>query len=188
MFIEKKTKMKPIVSIIMGSTSNLPIMKKAAEFLNSMEIPFEMNALSAHRTPEQARDFALNAIGINAEIRTYDESSWLDLRKAGDMDSFIANWTMDYNDPANIMYTFFGSEEKTVLRSLNYADADIMARVASASSITDDQILKYLSNQNGDNGNVYDVTAIWRNPKRIYKFRISGSVMVVSTQVIYKEE
>ncbi len=43
--------MKPIVSIIMGSTSDLPIMEKAATFLNDMQIPFEMNALSAHRTP-----------------------------------------------------------------------------------------------------------------------------------------
>lgn len=42
--------------------------------------------------------------------------------------------------------------------------------------------------QEQDNGNAYDVTAIWSKPKRIYKFRISGSVMVISTQVIYKEE
>ena len=42
--------------------------------------------------------------------------------------------------------------------------------------------------QEQDNGNTYDVTAIWSKPKRIYKFRISGSVMVISTQVIYKEE
>ncbi len=106
------------------------------------EITFElaMDSSSSSNTQlvYQVVQQNLNAIGINAEIRTYDESSWLDLRKAGDMDSFIANWTMDYNDPANIMYTFFGSEEKTVLRSLNYADADIMARVAAASSITDD--------------------------------------------------
>ena len=55
------------------------------------------------------------------------------------MDSFIARWGMDYNDPANIMYTFFGSPEKTAQRSLNYKDKDVMARVAAASSITDDQ-------------------------------------------------
>ena len=42
--------------------------------------------------------------------------------------------------------------------------------------------------QEQDNGNTYDVTAIWSKPKRIYKFRISGSVMVISTQVIYEEE
>ena len=43
--------MNPIVSIIMGSTSDLPIMEKAAELLYEFEIPFEMNALSSHRTP-----------------------------------------------------------------------------------------------------------------------------------------
>ena len=43
--------MKPIVSIIMGSTSDLPVMEKAAKLLDEMHVPFEMNALSAHRTP-----------------------------------------------------------------------------------------------------------------------------------------
>jgi 5-(carboxyamino)imidazole ribonucleotide mutase len=53
--------MEPIVSIIMGSTSDLPIMTKAAEILNDFRIPFEMNALSAHRTPEEVEKFAKNA-------------------------------------------------------------------------------------------------------------------------------
>ena len=53
--------MKPIVSIIMGSTSDMPIMEKAAQLLNEFEIPFEINALSAHRTPAQVEEFARNA-------------------------------------------------------------------------------------------------------------------------------
>lgn len=53
--------MTPQISIIMGSTSDLPIMKKAAEFLNEMKIPFEINALSAHRTPSEVEQFAKNA-------------------------------------------------------------------------------------------------------------------------------
>ncbi|MCK9625036.1 MAG: 5-(carboxyamino)imidazole ribonucleotide mutase [Bacteroidales bacterium] len=53
--------MTPLVSIIMGSTSDLKIMSQAAEFLNLMEIPFEINALSAHRVPEQVVEFAKNA-------------------------------------------------------------------------------------------------------------------------------
>lgn len=53
--------MKPLVSIIMGSTSDLPVMEKAAAELDSMEIPFEMNALSAHRTPEEVCEFAKGA-------------------------------------------------------------------------------------------------------------------------------
>jgi len=53
--------MEPVISIIMGSTSDLPIMEKAAKFFDEMEIPFEMNALSAHRTPEKVEEFAKNA-------------------------------------------------------------------------------------------------------------------------------
>ncbi|MBE38024.1 MAG: 5-(carboxyamino)imidazole ribonucleotide mutase [Flavobacteriales bacterium] len=53
--------MKPLVSIIMGSTSDWPVMKKAAVFFEEMEIPFEVNALSAHRTPEEVENFAKNA-------------------------------------------------------------------------------------------------------------------------------
>jgi len=53
--------MKPLVSIIMGSTSDLPVMEKAAQLLDEMEIPFEMNALSAHRTPEDVERFAKGA-------------------------------------------------------------------------------------------------------------------------------
>jgi 5-(carboxyamino)imidazole ribonucleotide mutase len=53
--------MKPLISIIMGSTSDLPVMEKAAKFLNDLEIPFELNALSAHRTPEQVETFAKSA-------------------------------------------------------------------------------------------------------------------------------
>ena len=55
--------MTPLVSIIMGSTSDLPVMEKAAKFLDGMEIPFEMNALSAHRTPAEVERFAAGASG-----------------------------------------------------------------------------------------------------------------------------
>ncbi|MBO7292071.1 MAG: 5-(carboxyamino)imidazole ribonucleotide mutase [Bacteroidaceae bacterium] len=53
--------MQPIVSIIMGSTSDMPVMEKAAQLLNDFQIPFEINALSAHRTPAQVEEFARNA-------------------------------------------------------------------------------------------------------------------------------
>ena len=53
--------MKPLVSIIMGSTSDLPVMEKAAKLLDEMQIPFEINALSAHRTPEAVENFAKSA-------------------------------------------------------------------------------------------------------------------------------
>lgn len=50
-----------MVSIIMGSTSDLKVMNEAAKFLDEMEIPFEINALSAHRTPDLVLDFARKA-------------------------------------------------------------------------------------------------------------------------------
>ncbi|PLW94980.1 MAG: 5-(carboxyamino)imidazole ribonucleotide mutase, partial [Marinilabiliales bacterium] len=53
--------MKAVVSIIMGSTSDYPVMEKAANFFNDMEIPFEVHALSAHRTPDEVERFAKNA-------------------------------------------------------------------------------------------------------------------------------
>lgn len=52
----------------MGSTSDLPILRKAADFLNSMEVPFEMNALSAHRTPAQVEEFARNAASRGIKV------------------------------------------------------------------------------------------------------------------------
>ena len=60
--------MKAVVSIIMGSTSDLPVMEKAAAFLDEMEIPFEMNALSAHRTPDQVEQFAKNALSNGIKV------------------------------------------------------------------------------------------------------------------------
>ncbi len=53
--------MQPKVSIIMGSTSDLPIMEEAAKILNDFKIPFEINALSAHRTPDKVMEFASGA-------------------------------------------------------------------------------------------------------------------------------
>lgn len=58
---KQNKEMKPIISIIMGSTSDLPVMEKAAKLLDEMEIPFEMNALSAHRTPERVEIFSKEA-------------------------------------------------------------------------------------------------------------------------------
>lgn len=57
-----------MISIIMGSTSDLPVMEKAAKFLDEMEIPFEMNALSAHRTPDEVEQFAREAEGRGVKV------------------------------------------------------------------------------------------------------------------------
>ena len=81
----------------------------------------------------------LGKIGINAEVKTYDHSSWLALRNSGKMNSFVARWGMDYNDPSNIMYSFFGSVENTRNRSINYPDKETIKRVAAAPAIVNDE-------------------------------------------------
>lgn len=52
----------------MGSTSDLPVLRKAADFLDTMEVPFEMQALSAHRTPAEVDEFARNAAGRGVKV------------------------------------------------------------------------------------------------------------------------
>jgi 5-(carboxyamino)imidazole ribonucleotide mutase len=58
----------PLVSIIMGSTSDLPVMEEAAKVLNELQIPFEMNALSAHRTPDKVAEFGRAAAGRGIKV------------------------------------------------------------------------------------------------------------------------
>jgi 5-(carboxyamino)imidazole ribonucleotide mutase len=53
--------MKPLAGIIMGSASDLSVMQAAAEILNKLEVPFEINVVSAHRTPEKMFEYAKNA-------------------------------------------------------------------------------------------------------------------------------
>ena len=58
----------PLVSIIMGSTSDLPVMEKACKQLDELQVPFEVNALSAHRTPQAVEEFAANAAGRGIRV------------------------------------------------------------------------------------------------------------------------
>ncbi len=60
--------MNPTVSIIMGSTSDLPVLRKAADFLEQMEVPFELCALSAHRTPHAVERYATEAASRGIKV------------------------------------------------------------------------------------------------------------------------
>lgn len=60
--------MTPLVSIIMGSTSDLPVMQKAADYMEQLQIPFELLALSAHRTPREVEKFACCAAGRGVKV------------------------------------------------------------------------------------------------------------------------
>ncbi len=59
---------KSLVGIIMGSDSDLEVMKEAAKILDKFQIGYEMNIISAHRTPDMAHDYAVNAQGLGLEV------------------------------------------------------------------------------------------------------------------------
>ncbi len=102
------------------------------------ELAMDSNATTSIQLVYAIISQQLEAVGIRAEVVSHEHSAWLALRSSGKMDSFVARWGMDYNDPANIMYTFFGSEENSRGRSLNYQDKDVIARVSAARAIVDD--------------------------------------------------
>lgn len=60
--------MKPKVGIIMGSKSDLPVMEQATEVLNELEIPYELEIVSAHRTPERMYDYAAKAADRGIQV------------------------------------------------------------------------------------------------------------------------
>ncbi len=80
----------------------------------------------------------LQAVGLQVSIVSYDPDSWMYLRTHGDLMVFCGVWSADYNDPDNFVYTFFGSREKTLRRSGNFAEQDVMDRIARARTIRDD--------------------------------------------------
>lgn len=102
------------------------------------ELAMDSSAQTDIQTVYAAVQQMLQAVGINAEIKSYEHSAFLEKRRTEGIDCSIAKWLMDYNDPANIMYTFFGSAENAKQRSLNYPDTEVMARVAAAPAIVDD--------------------------------------------------
>ena len=111
----------------------------------TMEIAADSSASDTVTMALQVIKDQLAQIGITAEIKTYDESTWLDTRNSGELGSFMSTWSSDYNDPDNFIYTFFGNEEKTKMRSLNYPDTAVMERVQKARSIVnqDERIAEY---------------------------------------------
>ncbi len=81
----------------------------------------------------------LTAAGLDVSVVSYDEQSRMYLRRAGRLMAYTGEWSADFNDPDNFIYTFFGSREKTFARSGNYGDEDVMARVAAARTIQDEE-------------------------------------------------
>lgn len=121
----------------------------------------------------------LAEVGINAEIKNYDESTWLETRKAGELGSFISTWTADFNDPENFIYTFFGNEEKTRIRSINYPDTEVMGRVSGARGIVneDERLAEYqaleekLIHEDAAWVPMYSRMHLWAVSKRVNNFK-----------------
>ena len=88
--------MKPLVSIIMGSTSDLPVMEKACKFLDEMHIPFEVNALSAHRTPDAVEAFAKGAKERGIKIVSIVGPANSPLSKYLDVEILTSVFSSDY--------------------------------------------------------------------------------------------
>ena len=103
----------------------------------SIELGNDSSNSELRNTVTEIIQSMLSEIGVNIEIKTYDQSTWLETRKAGTMPMYVSSWTADFNDPDNFMYTFFGSAENTKMRSINYADAPVMEEVAKARTIAD---------------------------------------------------
>ena len=153
--------MKPLVSIIMGSTSDLPVMEKAAAELDSMEIPFEMNALSAHRTPEEVCEFAkgaeargikviIAAAGMAAAlpgvIAAHTTSPVIGVPIKGMLDGLDALLSIVQMPPAIPVATVGVNAAKNAAvlaeEMLALTDSDIAAKVKEAKSKLGEKIVK----------------------------------------------
>ena len=102
-----------------------------------IEIAMDSSFEEAEKRALQIIAQNLQDAGINAQIKSYDHASYLDLRKSGNLTAYLAKWILDYNDPDNVIYTFFGSEDNTAVRSIFYPDKEIIGRVAAARAIVD---------------------------------------------------
>ncbi|MBR1558859.1 MAG: ABC transporter substrate-binding protein, partial [Clostridia bacterium] len=78
----------------------------------------------------------LAAIGVKAEIKQYDESSYYDIRRDGELPSYYNSWSADFNDPDNFLYTFF-SRKNTKGRSINYDNDEILDLLDEARVMVD---------------------------------------------------
>jgi len=113
--------------------------KDADGYYFSFVIANDENNSATRQLVIQVVQQQLQEAGINCTIENYDHSSWLALRRAGEIDAYVSTWTADYNDPDNFIATFFGSEGSTTGRSICYQDTDIMDRVSAAPAIADEK-------------------------------------------------
>ena len=112
-----------------------------AGYPRGFDLEIQVNA-SAGRTIRDLMTIAASMwkkIGVKATIIVLPESEFMEKRTTGVATCYTANWSADYNDPDNFIYTFFGSEDNTVYRSLNYPDREVIKRVQNARAILDEE-------------------------------------------------
>ena len=112
-----------------------------AGYPSGFDLEIQVNA-SAGRTVRDLMTIAASMwkkIGVKATITVLPESEFMERRTSGAAVCYTANWSADYNDPDNFIYTFFGSEDNTVYRSLNYPDREVIKRVQDARAILDEE-------------------------------------------------
>lgn len=110
-----------------------------AGYPDGFELTYSLRPSSTQREMDMARLVASmwKEIGVRTNIEVLDDDEFMDRRKNGNLACYSATWTADFNDPDNFIYTFFGSRDNTVFRSLCYSREDIMDRVHEARTITD---------------------------------------------------
>ncbi|MDO4295786.1 MAG: ABC transporter substrate-binding protein [bacterium] len=104
----------------------------------SMEIAETTDADATTVQRDEILQAMLGEIGVTVDIKQYDSASFYDIRATGELPMYSSNWSADFNDPDNFIYTFFGTEENSKKRSFNYYNEDVIARVAKARSIVDE--------------------------------------------------
>ena len=77
-------------------------------------------------------------IGVTAKVTEVDEGSFYDMRAAGEIEAYTSNWSADFNDPDNFVYSFFGNEGNIERRGFGYSNSEAIARVAAARAIVDE--------------------------------------------------
>ncbi len=111
-----------------------------AGYAGGFELEVQVNA-SAGRMVRGVMEMAASMwkkIGVKVKINVLPEKDFMALRTSGAAVCYTATWYADYNDPDNFIYTFFGSDDNTVYRSLNYPDRETIKRVQAARAILDE--------------------------------------------------
>lgn len=104
-----------------------------------MQIAESSAASDISKQLDQIVQSMFQQIGINCEIKQYDDATFYDVRATGELPMYGTSWSADFNDPDNFIYTFFGTEANSTNRSFNYYDTDAIARVAAARSIVNEE-------------------------------------------------